>query len=239
MAIYLIRHGQSTANAARATGEVWESVYQNVQLWDAPLTQVGMNQAREASEQFASFDSCEGGEMSSKLANPDIILVSTLRRALQTATIVFDNLRNSPETTWIASDVVREATSVDMDALDQTWRALNHKQMCNCRSSLAESKAREEFPHISFEEPHCSDKDMFPEFESVAQLDERCEEFLRLIRRMQKEERMVDGRQPRIAVVAHGLFFRRLLETYKCDGEEVHVKNCQILALRAEDFKEV
>ena len=46
--------------------------------------------------------------------------------------------------------------------------------------------AREEFPHISFEDAHCSDADSFPELESVEQLDARCEEFLRLVRRLQK-----------------------------------------------------
>merc|ERR1719188_259973 len=98
MAIYLIRHGQSTINAACATEENHEHVYHNEQFRDAPLTEIGMNQAREASERFASSDTFDGSKKSSQLAKPDIILVSTLRRALQTATIVFDDLRNAPET---------------------------------------------------------------------------------------------------------------------------------------------
>ena len=102
---------------------------------------------------------------------------------------------------------------------------------------MTESKAREEFPHINFEDAYCSDADMFPELESVEQLDGRCEEFLRLIRRMQKEE---NERKPTIAVVAHYVFFRRLFEAYKRGGgEELRMKNCQIHLVAESDFKDV
>ena len=43
------------------------------------------------------------------LAKPDIILVSTLKRAMQTASHVFEEFKNCPETQWIASDVIRVA----------------------------------------------------------------------------------------------------------------------------------
>ena len=233
MAIYLIRHGQSTINAACAAEENHEHVYHNEEFRDAPLTEIGMNQAREASQRFATSSTLEGSEMSLKLAKPDIILVSTLRRALQTATIVFDDLRDNPDTMWIASDIVREA-------IQDNWKeGANMRKMWHYRSSLAESRAREEFPHILFEEPHCSDADLFPELESVAQLDARCEEFLRLVRRMRKEKLSAGGRRPTIAVVAHFVFFKRLFEIYKHEGEELRIKNCQILAVSEEEFKEV
>ena len=104
------------------------------------------------------------------------------------------------------------------------------------RSSLTESKAREEFPHISFEEEYCSDADLFPELESLEQLDARCEEFLRLIRRKQKEE---NERKLTIAVVAHQVFFQRLFEAYKHDGEELRMNNCQIRQVAESDFKDI
>ena len=152
---------------------------------------------------------------------------------MQTASIVFDDLRDCPETLWIASDVIREAVQ------EHPWKDDNMRKPCNYRSSLTESRARQEFPHISFESPHCSDADLFPELESVAQLDARCEEFLRLIRRMRKEKLSADGQRPRIAVVAHFVFFKRLFEVYKREGEELRIKNCQILTVSEEDFKEV
>ena len=62
---------------------------------------------------------------------------------------------------------------------------------------------------------------------------------LRLIRRMRKEKLSAGGRRPTIAVVAHFVFFKRLFEIYKCEGEELRIKNCQILAVSEEEFKEV
>ena len=52
MSIYLIRHGQSTANAARQ--QFGAGVYHEDKFLDAPLTERGMNQARAASKYFSS-----------------------------------------------------------------------------------------------------------------------------------------------------------------------------------------
>ena len=53
---------------------------------------------------------------------------------------------------------------------------------------------------------------------------------------MQNEE---NERKPTIAVVAHFVFFRRLFEVYKRGGEDLRMKNCQILVVAESDFKEV
>ena len=57
---------------------------------------------------------------------------------------------------------------------------------------------------------------------------------------MQKEKLSADGLRPRIAVVAHNVFFKRIFEVYKREGEEEkRIKNCQILVVSEEEFKEV
>ena len=57
---------------------------------------------------------------------------------------------------------------------------------------------------------------------------------------MQKEKLNADGLRPRIAVVAHNVFFKRIFEVYKREGEEEkRIKNCQILVVSEEEFKEV
>ena len=71
----------------------------------------------------------------------------------------------------------------------------------------------------------------------MEQLDKRCEEFLRLVRKLQNEE---NGKRPTIAVVAHFVFFRRLFEEHKLGGgEELRMKNCQIRVVAESDFKAV
>ena len=53
MAVYLIRHGQSTANAANKEANYSGLVYHEEQYWDAPLNETGVSQAREAGKQFS------------------------------------------------------------------------------------------------------------------------------------------------------------------------------------------
>ena len=44
MSVYLIRHGQSTVNAANVADEFRGRVYHEEQFRDAPLTQTGVEQ---------------------------------------------------------------------------------------------------------------------------------------------------------------------------------------------------
>ena len=72
------------------------------------------------------------------LKKPDIILVSTLKRTLQTASIVFDDFRNCPETRWIASDVIREAVQ------EHPWTSPPERKPCNYREGkIIASRLRE------------------------------------------------------------------------------------------------
>ena len=54
MALYLIRHGQSTVNAANMEANYSGLVYHEEQYRDAPLNETGVSQAREAAKQFSS-----------------------------------------------------------------------------------------------------------------------------------------------------------------------------------------
>ena len=53
MAVYLIRHGQSTVNAANHEANYSGLVYHEEQYWDAPLTETGVSQARKAGKHFS------------------------------------------------------------------------------------------------------------------------------------------------------------------------------------------
>ena len=67
------------------------------------------------------------GKSEPTLQKPDIILVSTLRRTLQTATIIFDEFRDCSDTRWIASDVIREAVQ------EHPWTSPSERKPCNYR----------------------------------------------------------------------------------------------------------
>jgi len=70
--LHLIRHGQSTFNAAADVCREWTKVSRDVSHHDAPLTDLGMQQA-------------------SAIVAPEVdaVVVSPLTRALQTASIAF------------------------------------------------------------------------------------------------------------------------------------------------------
>lgn len=71
--VFLIRHGQSTFNAA------FEATGADPMLFDAPLSAVGLEQIERARGQVAS------------IPKPDVILSSPLTRALQTTLGLFGN----------------------------------------------------------------------------------------------------------------------------------------------------
>ena len=60
MALYLIRHGQSTVNAANMEANYSGLVYHEEQYRDAPLNETGVSQAREAAKQFSSSTDGQG-----------------------------------------------------------------------------------------------------------------------------------------------------------------------------------
>jgi len=73
MPIYLIRHGQSEFNKVHIKGGP------DPMVWDAPLTALGCEQARQARDKIAEL----GIEQ---------VLVSPLTRAIQSAKLIFDGI---------------------------------------------------------------------------------------------------------------------------------------------------
>ena len=73
MPIYLIRHGQSEFNVAHTQGSP------DPMIWDAPLTALGCEQARQARAKVADLGIQQ-------------VLTTPLTRAIQTAKLIFDGL---------------------------------------------------------------------------------------------------------------------------------------------------
>ena len=165
--IHLIRHGQSTFNAHYAeTGE-------DPMHFDARLTELGRRQVAAARERMAD-------------QTYDVVLVSPLTRAIQTASGIFGD------------DAPFEIT-----ALHREWQISS----CDIGRRLAELQA--DFPHLDFSElddpwwRHDAPIGAlgFPQ-ESEEHLAERVMAFKTM---------MADRPEPRIAVVGHGDFFRQLI----------------------------
>jgi len=146
--VHFIRHGQGfhnlTADQFTSEGRVWEAFSQSPdnpyvmpELMDAPLTQKGRDQARSLQTRVGHLKEF-GDSLASGNARPELIVSSTLCRALQTASIACDNLlvgegNNELAVPCIAHEMAREASGV---------------HVCDKRRPI--SQQRREFPWFDF-----------------------------------------------------------------------------------------
>jgi len=156
---------------------------------DAPLTEKGVEQC--LNQQHAA----------SKLKDVELIVVSPLLRAMQTADITFDKFKTRKDVKWILNEDVREELGL---------------LMCNKRRSL--SDIRREFPHFD-----CSlidhDEDVVwdehrarnmgyggtPARESDVQMSSRAYKFL--------EDFVAARKEKEIVVVGHSALFLSMTNT--------------------------
>ncbi|HVO03955.1 MAG TPA: histidine phosphatase family protein [Candidatus Cybelea sp.] len=165
--IHLIRHGQSTFNAHyEATGE-------DPMHFDARLTELGHRQVAAARERMAS-DAY------------DVVLVSPLTRAIQTATGIF-------------GDRVR----YEITPLHREW------QISSCDIGRGVAELRTDFPDLDFDG---LDDPFWRHDLPIGDLGFPQESLEDLAARVSAFKAMMASRpEPRIAVVGHGDFFRRLI----------------------------
>ena len=128
MKIYFIRHAQGEHNLSE---KHWQIKYPK-------LTELGIQQSSNLRSKFDT--KCI-----------DLIIVSPLRRTLQTSEIIFGKRRS------LASDLIREAI----------------KNPCDLRESKTE--VIKEFQYVNFN--NISDEGDYNKFESLTEIQYRCHEF--------------------------------------------------------------
>jgi broad specificity phosphatase PhoE len=102
--IFAIRHGQSVWNVLHSNHPSQEERY-HPRMWtvDCDITNIGVQQAKQAGENL-------GAEISSI----DLVIISPLRRALQTASLLLENFPAKPSQILISKD----AAEVMVDPCD-------------------------------------------------------------------------------------------------------------------------
>lgn len=102
--IFVIRHGESEWNVLRQAYPTEEERYHpRMFTVDCDITELGVRQAQEA-----------GKELATKLDSIDLVVISPLRRALQTAHHVLNNFPSPPNEVQISKD----AAEVMVDPCD-------------------------------------------------------------------------------------------------------------------------
>lgn len=160
---YFVRHGQGIHNEAESSlGTVhWEAVEaRSEQYFDAKLTEIGRNQAKSL------LDSLTKMQQSTPTFKFDLLIVSPLSRAIETAQIAFQPLFDNPKFPIYSHEMIRETIG---------------RHYCDKRRSITELKQL--YPRINFSESDAfnSDSDLLwnaNERETQKQIHLRAIKFL-------------------------------------------------------------
>lgn len=198
--LYFIRHAEGEHNVARRN--FGRQAYLEEKYYDAPLTEEGRRQAKEAREN-ALKASIKRNEF--HLDNVELVVVSPLRRTIQSATILFEDYYKDKFT---AMEGIRERYGVH--PVDR-------------RPDI--SDMRKEYANVDFSNI-VHDKDLLWKRdvrETMQELHSRAVRFLNWIKNRKESE---------IAVVSHHDFLKALLNTVHVSQGDYSFKNMEVKNMR-------
>ena len=229
--VHLVRHGQGTHNVEAALRGV--EAYKMISLMDAPLDSTGRTQARDLGIRIKE----------SKLA-VDIILVSPMTRALQTATEMFPESveyygNDSGRNVEFSSALPRKLVENGEEHLSPEHRKAPPKFLaielareafgghpCDQRRSIR--ILRNEFPHVDFSLIYTDDDTWHDPIkrETVREVAIRSDKCIDIIR--SRPER-------NIVVVSHGVLLETLLNrcSLACIDENVKARRFDNAEMRS------
>lgn len=197
--VYFTRHAEALHNVeeqkavakAKAAGKGFDaqevarkSVLNDQHLADAPLSPKGFEQARQAAAQMQLLHHLAAD----RFPSPQIVFVSPLRRALQTATALYaSNSSGSNKPKFVALEALREKRT---------------GYVADERRSVA--VLQQEFPHVNFDDLLRNNENPIPEKgEDNAKLQIRTHKFL-------SSAYMASLKEDCIAIVTHKAWLREL-----------------------------
>jgi broad specificity phosphatase PhoE len=191
--IHFVRHAEGSHNVE---GEVDYKCYLKEEHEDANLSELGNEQCR----QF-NIKSCDEGIG----ATAELLVVSPMRRTLQTAQRCFSHLQQAMP--WVACELVREQTGL---------------HPCDRRRTVTEYET--DYPHIDFSQLDSNEDPLFFQYqgrepdEIVAQ---RGRDFMEWLAKRPERE---------IIVVTHSAYLRHLLGSVLDleEGERTKFYNCEV-----------
>eukprot|EP00629_Pelagomonadales_sp_RCC1024_P006895 CAMPEP_0119295688 /NCGR_PEP_ID=MMETSP1329-20130426/50188_1 /TAXON_ID=114041 /ORGANISM="Genus nov. species nov., Strain RCC1024" /LENGTH=246 /DNA_ID=CAMNT_0007296607 /DNA_START=140 /DNA_END=877 /DNA_ORIENTATION=+ len=200
--LYVVRHAEGYHNKGERELPNWHSDQLGLtkEYWDARLTPEGVRQSESLNLQLQS----------ARKAPPQLVVVSTLSRTIQTAARAFGGLYGWPNT-YVATELCRE-------------RIADHE--CDHRRSkaaLAQDFAFVDFSEVEDEEDvlWTARKEVLPDEMNATLCVERGGEFLAwLAARPEK----------RIAVVSHWVYLKHLFGAYATEHPELaeNFKNAEL-----------
>jgi broad specificity phosphatase PhoE len=186
--VHFVRHGQGfhnlMADLAKASGREWvqftntpENPYIMPEILDSPLTEKGRQQARLLQPRVRSMDN-----------QPELVLFSPNCRALQTGTIVFQDLIG--KTPFLAHEMVREENGI---------------HICDKRRPVSHQKM--EFPQVDFGLLESEEDPLFRDDkrETKMQVGERVYKFMEWLAKRKEKHVAVNSHSGWLLTVFNGI----------------------------------
>jgi broad specificity phosphatase PhoE len=224
---YFVRHAQGIHNEAESIFGThhWEAVEaKNEQYFDAKLTEFGRNQTK------LLFDSITKMQQSTPTLKFDLLIVSPLSRAIETAQIAFEPLFDNPKFPIYSHEMIRETIG---------------RHYCDKRRSITELKQL--YPRINFFEPGAftSDSDLLwdaKERETSNEIQLRAIQFLNWCfdRFVDEKHILVLAHSGIISTCARILGVNDSMQEEVIDNEdeyEFEIANCEFLPIVAVRYK--
>eukprot|EP01041_Mallomonas_annulata_P009132 gene9132-18921_t len=190
--IHFVRHAEGEHNVV---GEKDKRNYLLPAFEDAILSSVGVIQSETLANKSTLINS---------IGNAQLVVVSPLRRALQTASLSFPYLID--RIPWIALECVREVTGL---------------HPCDKRRPVSVTST--DFPHVNFEHLVSDEDPLYHLYsnsrEPEEKVVERCREFMRWLSLRPERE---------IVVVTHSAFLRTLSKTMLNIKKDTPYSNAEI-----------
>ena len=206
--LHFVRHAQGEHNVAGAADPI--NGYLREDLVDAVLTEHGINQCKEV------YDKYFGDADKNIIHDVQLIVVSPMRRTLQTATHCFaDHVEKTP-VPFVAVEHLREQTGL---------------HPCDLRHPISQHASN--FPHVCFQQVEHEEDPLYHRYSGKREPDEevnnRVREFFQWL--MEREE-------DNIAVVTHSAYLRNMfkhvvqIEAHEIDADvdfdHEKYKNCEV-----------
>lgn len=148
--ISIIRHGRTEMNEVLSKHRWGDPNFNDAELWDTRLTEIGQKQARQLNEALRDPNS-----KYAHLLHADLIVSSPLSRALHTAQLAFGDTRLFPVTSSTSSSSSTASSSTHIHVDNKAPRRLVHP-LASERVYLSSDTGRhhaelsDEFPHWDY-----------------------------------------------------------------------------------------
>jgi broad specificity phosphatase PhoE len=201
---HFVRHAEGVHNVA---GSISYDNYKLEEFYDAVLTENGINQCKNLSKKCLE---------SRVLDDIDLLVVSPMRRTLQTASFAFPGLLSKAN--WIALDEIREQTGL---------------HPCDRRHPI--SQLSRGFGHVDFSFVAADHDPLYGLYNNVREPEEAvCERAKNFLRWLEARE------EKNIIVVTHSGFLKVLFDqVLDVDHEErIFYSNCELRSYRFKMIKD-